>query len=40
MRKTLFTVMVAIGYYLGNAQNPIIQTKFTADPAPLVYHDQ
>ena len=23
----------------GNAQNPIIQTKFTADPAPLVYHD-
>ena len=21
------------------AQNPIIQTKFTADPAPLVYHD-
>ena len=22
-----------------NAQKPIIQTKFTADPAPLVYHD-
>jgi arabinoxylan arabinofuranohydrolase len=22
-----------------NAQNPIIQTKYTADPAPLVYHD-
>ena len=22
-----------------NAQNPIIQTKFTADPAPLVYND-
>lgn len=21
------------------AQNPIIQTKFTADPAPMVYHD-
>ena len=21
------------------AQNPIIQTKYTADPAPLVYHD-
>ncbi len=21
------------------AQNPVIQTKFTADPAPLVYHD-
>lgn len=23
----------------GTAQNPIIQTVFTADPAPLVYHD-
>jgi arabinoxylan arabinofuranohydrolase len=23
----------------GKAQNPIIQTKYTADPAPLVYHD-
>src|SRR5574344_472494 len=22
-----------------NAHNPIIQTKYTADPAPLVYHD-
>src|SRR3954470_21481112 len=21
------------------AQNPIIQTRFTADPAPMVYHD-
>jgi len=21
------------------AQNPIIQTKYTADPAPLAYHD-
>ena len=39
MRKTLFTIMLATGYYLCNAQNPIIQTKFTADPAPLVYHD-
>ena len=25
--------------FLCHAQNPIIQTKFTADPAPLVYHD-
>jgi len=24
---------------IANAQNPIIQTNFTADPAPLVYHD-
>ena len=22
---------------LGHAENPIIQTKFTADPAPMVY---
>ena len=22
-----------------SAQNPIIQTKYTADPAPMVYHD-
>ena len=24
---------------LGVAQNPIIQTKYTADPAPMVYND-
>ena len=24
----------------GNAQNPIIQTTYTADPAPLVYNDK
>jgi arabinoxylan arabinofuranohydrolase len=24
---------------IGFAQNPIIQTKYTADPAPMVYHD-
>ena len=23
----------------GTAQNPIIQTKYTADPAPMVYND-
>ena len=23
----------------GVAQNPIIQTKYTADPAPMVYND-
>ena len=28
-----------MGCFLCNAQNPIIQTKYTADPAPLVYHD-
>jgi arabinoxylan arabinofuranohydrolase len=25
--------------FAGNAQNPIIQTKFTGDPAPIVYKD-
>jgi arabinoxylan arabinofuranohydrolase len=25
--------------FFGSAQNPIIQTKYTADPAPLVYND-
>jgi hypothetical protein len=25
--------------FTGFAQNPIIQTKYTADPAPMVYHD-
>jgi beta-xylosidase len=39
MRKGLFTAVAIMGYFLCNAQNPIIQTKFTADPAPLVYHD-
>lgn len=39
MRKKLFTVIALMSCYWCNAQNPIIQTKFTADPAPLVYHD-
>ena len=30
-------VMMTAG--ICRAQNPIIQTKFTADPAPMVYHD-
>jgi len=34
------TVVVAIVFgSLCYAQNPIIQTKYTADPAPMVYHD-
>ena len=32
----LFNLLCGITAY---AQNPIIQTKFTADPAPFVYHD-
>lgn len=39
MRKIFFTAMAALGCFLCNAQNPVIQTKYTADPAPLVYHD-
>ena len=39
MKRKLFTVMVLMGSFLCNAQNPIIQTKFAADPAPMVYND-
>lgn len=39
MRKKLFTIIAAMGFFLCNAQNPIIQTKYTADPAPMVYND-
>jgi hypothetical protein len=39
MRKKIFTAMAVMGTLLCNAQNPIIQTKFTADPAPMVYND-
>ena len=28
-----------VGYKAGVAQNPIIQTKYTADPTPMVYND-
>ena len=31
--------MAAMGFLLCHAQHPIIQTKYTADPAPMVYHD-
>jgi arabinoxylan arabinofuranohydrolase len=34
---TLFVVIILP--FSGNAQNPIIQTIYTADPAPMVYHD-
>ena len=42
MKKTTFlfiSLLAANGICL-NAQNPIIQTKYTADPAPLVYNDK
>ncbi len=34
----LFAIFIGIPF-LTNAQNPIIQTVYTADPAPLVYKD-
>lgn len=34
----IFTILLILPF-TGNAQNPIIQTKFTADPAPMVYND-
>ncbi|WP_071146073.1 glycoside hydrolase family 43 protein [Bacteroides ihuae] len=44
MKKSLFIIVsifiVVVNLPLaGNAQNPIIQTNYTADPAPLVYND-
>jgi arabinoxylan arabinofuranohydrolase len=36
LRNILFFMAVA---FIGSAQNPIIQTKYTADPAPMVYND-
>jgi len=41
LKKTISVVIIAI-FALGEtcyADNPIIQTKYTADPAPMVYHD-
>lgn len=37
-KKLLLVSFLACGI-VAKAQNPIIQTKYTADPAPLVYHD-
>lgn len=39
MRKLLYIMYFFIVANLGYAQNPIIQTKYTADPAPMVYND-
>lgn len=35
----LFFIAYILMSMICRAQNPIIQTKFTADPAPMVYHD-
>ncbi len=41
MRLALNVIIVALTALATNcyADNPIIQTRFTADPAPMVYHD-
>ena len=36
----LFIVTRMIFIDMGNAQNPIVQTKYTADPAPMVWNDR
>ncbi|MGC1298200.1 MAG: hypothetical protein WA869_24495, partial [Alloacidobacterium sp.] len=37
-RTLALGILVALSVTVGcNAENPIIQTNFTADPAPLVY---
>jgi arabinoxylan arabinofuranohydrolase len=41
-RHLVVYITVAIAFFFGStsyADNPIIQTKFTADPAPMVYND-
>ncbi|MBN1769111.1 MAG: family 43 glycosylhydrolase [Prolixibacteraceae bacterium] len=37
--RLAFTIIILFVVKLVTAQNPIIQTKHTADPAPLVYND-
>lgn len=41
MKKGIIAVAltVVMSIVSAKAQNPIIQTKYTADPAPMVYHD-
>ena len=36
----LFMATRMIFIDMGNAQNPIVQTKYTADPAPMVWNDR
>lgn len=37
--KILYVGAVVVATLPIGAQNPLIQTKYTADPAPLVYND-
>lgn len=37
----LCMIMMAVQFFVteNNAENPIVQTNYTADPAPMVYND-
>jgi arabinoxylan arabinofuranohydrolase len=36
---TFFSIVASSVFFVAHAHNPIIQTKYTADPAPMVYND-
>ncbi|WP_100614367.1 glycoside hydrolase family 43 protein [Confluentibacter citreus] len=38
MKKTIITLKILLSYFMVAAQNPIVQTNYTADPAPMVYN--
>lgn len=38
-KLNIISVLMAMLPFIGKAQNPIIQTIYTADPAPMVYND-
>ncbi|MDN3670403.1 glycoside hydrolase family 43 protein [Echinicola jeungdonensis] len=38
-KLTLSVLMIGAVFLTAKAQNPVIQTKFTADPAPMVHND-
>ncbi len=40
MNKYLFTLSLALASLAGAADNPIVQTCFTTDPAPMVDGDR
>ena len=40
MKSLFFSSLLVVVSTLGLAQNPIIQTNYTADPAPMVYNDK
>jgi arabinoxylan arabinofuranohydrolase len=39
MKRIILIALTLLLLNRANAQNPIIQTVFTADPAPMVYKD-